>query len=306
MKENISHYPIPVIVISIFFFLFPLPSLAKTVIDEARRTVEVPDRPQRVVTLAPSITEIVFELGQQHRLKGVTQFSNFPPEATLLPKVGSYIHLDLEKIVALNPDICIATKDGNPLAVVQRLESLNIPVYVVNPHNFETVIKTIRNVGDLLNSTEQAKKLENNVTQRLHRIKEKVAQIKHRPAVFFQIGISPIVSVGTDTFIHELITLAGAENLAAGPRTYPRFSKEQVLALMPEVIIITTMARGDIYKKAQAEWNSWKQLPAAKNNRVLMINSDLVDRPSPRLVTGLEKLTELIHPDLFKKDKNRK
>lgn len=281
-----------------------MPSLAKTVIDGAGRTVEVPDNPQRVVTLAPSITEIVFELGQQHRLKGVTQFSNYPPEASLLPKVGSYIHLDLEKIVALNPDICIATKDGNPIAVIERLEALNIPVYVVNPRNFETVMSTLQDLGNLFNSGAQAKALIKNLTQRLQRIKTRVATVNERPSLFFQIGVSPIVSVGTDTFIHELITLAGAKNLAAGPKDYPRFSKEEVLALMPEVIIITSMARGEIFEKVRADWSSWTQLPAAQNNRILMINSDLVDRPSPRLITGLEQLTELIHPGLFAEEKD--
>ena len=118
-------------------------SIAETVTDQLGRQVNVPDNPQRIVALAPSITEIIFALGQKHRLKGVTRYSDFPSEAAKLFKVGSYVHLDLERIVALKPDLCIAIKDGNPRLVAQRLESLKIPVYAVDPNNLDTIINTI-------------------------------------------------------------------------------------------------------------------------------------------------------------------
>ena len=114
-----------------------LPLTAKTAEDQLGREIRVPDDPKRVVALAPSITEIIFALGQQDRLKGTTQFSNYPAEAAKLPKVGSYVRLDLERIVALNPDLCIAIKDGNPKAIIDRLQSLNIPVFAVNPRDLE-------------------------------------------------------------------------------------------------------------------------------------------------------------------------
>jgi iron complex transport system substrate-binding protein len=274
------------------------PSEGGMVTDQLGRRVDVPDDPQRVVALAPSITEIVYALGQQDRLKGVTMYSDFPPEAGKLPKVGSYVHLDLERIVALKPDLCIAIKDGNPRAVAQRLESLKIPVYAVDPRNLETVMQTVLEIGKLLKADSRANLLVQNMRSRVERIRSLVATTTHRPRVFFQIGISPIVSVGTHTFIHELIVLAGGKNLAQGPVAYPRFSREQVLALSPEVFIITSMARAAVFEQVKAEWSRWPNIPAVRHRRIFLEDSNLFDRPTPRLLNGLELLVRLIHPEL--------
>ncbi len=276
-------------------------SAVKTIIDQLGRHVTVPDQPLRVVSLAPSITEIVYALDQGHCLKGVTTYSDFPSEAIKLPKVGSYVHLDLEKIVALKPDLCIAIKDGNPRVIAQRLESLKIPVYAVDPNNLETVMKTILEIGTLLNAKDQADRLVQMMDLRIQKVKSLVANVTHRPGVFFQIGISPIVSVGTHTFIHELIVIAGGTNLAAGPIPYPRFSREKVLSLSPEVIIITSMARSAAFEKVKAEWEKWPTMPAVRNQRIYLEDSNFFDRPSPRLVDGLELIIRMIHPELFKK-----
>jgi len=277
------------------------PSVAKTITDQLGRHVTVPDKPQRVVSLAPSITEIVFALDQGHRLQGVTTYSDFPPEAVKLPKVGSYVHLDLEKIVALKPDLCIAIKDGNPRVIAQRLESLKIPVYAVDPNNLETIMKTVLEIGTLLNAKGRANQLVQNMDLRIQKVKSLVAKATHRPRVFFQIGVTPIVSVGTRTFIHELIVKAGGTNLAAGPVPYPRFSREKVLALSPEIIIITSMARSAIFEKVKAEWGKWPNMPAVQNRRIFVEDSNFFDRPTPRLVDGLELLIRLIHPELVEK-----
>ena len=286
--------------------IFPLISLeatsvAKTVTDQLERHVTVPDKPMRVVSLAPSITEIVFALDQGHRLQGVTTYSDFPPEAVKLPKVGSYVHLDLEKIVALKPDLCIAIKDGNPRVIAQRLESLKIPVYAVDPNNLDTIMKTVLEIGTLLNAKGRANQLVQNMDLRIQKVKSLVAKTTHRPRVFLQIGVSPIVSAGTHTFIHELIVIAGGTNLSAGPIPYPRFSREKVLALSPEIIIITSMARSAVFEKVKAEWEKWPNMPAVRNQRIYVEDSNFFDRPTPRLVDGLELLIRLIHPELVEK-----
>ena len=283
----------------LLFISLDTSSVAKTLTDQLGRQVTVSDQPQRVISLAPSITEIVFALGQGHRLKGVTTYSDFPPEALKLPKVGSYVKLDLEKIVALKPDLCIAIKDGNPIAVARRLESLKIPVYAVNPGNLESVMQTVQEVGELLNVQEKADKLVQSMNLRIQKVKSLVAKTTYRPRVFFQIGVSPIVSVGTHTFSNELIVLAGGKNVAQGPIAYPRYSIEQVLALSPEVIIITSMARVAIFKQVKAEWNRWPNMPAVRNHQIFIEDSNLFDRPTPRLVDGLELMVKLIHPELF-------
>jgi iron complex transport system substrate-binding protein len=276
------------------------PVHAKTVTDQLGRTVTVPDEPRRIVSLAPNITEIIFALGEEDRLMGATRYSDFPSQAKKLPKVGSYVHLDLEKIVALKPDLCIAIKDGNPIAVAKRLESLKIPVYAVNPRNLETIMQTVLEIGGLINAQKEADFLVQDMDLRIQKVKSLVSNVAHRPRVFFQIGVSPIVSVGTDTFIHGLIVLAGGTNLAQGPISYPRFSREQVLALSPEVIIITSMARAAVFEQVKAEWNKWPDLPAVRDQRIFLEDSNFFDRPTPRLVDGLELLVRLIHPELFK------
>jgi len=256
--------------------------------------------PRRVIALAPNITEIVFALKQEHRLVGVTQFSDYPDEARKLAKVGSYVQLDIERIVALRPDLCLAIKDGNPRAVVARLESMQIPVYALDPRNLHSVMETILAIGRLLNAENTARDLVQTMQARIVRVQQKVSQASSRPGVFFQIGISPIVSVGKETFIHELIEMAGGTNLAAGNTPYPRFSREQVLGLSPEVIIITSMARAAVFERVKAEWYRWPSLPAVRNQKIFIADSNLFDRPSPRLVDALELLAGLIHPELFK------
>ena len=285
--------------LALFICLIPQVA-ARTYVDQLERQVTMPDDPQRVISLAPSITEIIYALDQENRLKGVTRHSDFPIEATKLPKIGSYVRLDLERIVALNPDLCIAIKDGNPKEIIDRLESLKIPVYVVNPRNLNMVLETIIEIGNILNAHDKAKNLLTNLYTRIQRVTSLISPDTYRPGVFFQIGISPIVSVGTDTFLHELIVLAGGKNLADGKTSYPRFSREQVLALAPEIFIVTSMARQAVFEQVKAEWRRWSSMPAVRNEHIFLVDSNLFDRPSPRLVDGLELLLKLIHPELLK------
>ena len=277
-----------------------LPIMAKTAEDQLGREIRVPDDPKRIIALAPSITEIIFALEQQDRLKGTTQFSNYPAEAAKLPKVGSYVRLDLERIVALNPDLCIAIKDGNPKGIIDRLQSLNIPVFAVNPRNLESMMQTIQKIGSILDASQKANTLVKDMRSRIQQVDALVSRIDHRPRVFIQIGISPIISAGRNTFIHELVVRAGGINVAAGNRAYPHFSREQVFALAPDVLIITSMARSGAFEKAKADWNRLSHMPAVREKRIYTVNSDVFDRPSPRLLDALEILTRLLHPKLFK------
>ena len=289
----------------IFCILTCLPSTGstKTVTDKFGRSVDVPDQPERIVALAPSITEIMYTLEVESRLVGATQFSDYPSEAGNLPKVGSYVRLDVEKIVSLRPDLCIAVKDGNPITIIRKLESVGIAVYAVDPRNLNAVMDTVLELGQLLGVSDRAEAVKATMANRTQRVQSKLSCINHRPGVFFQIGIAPIVSAGTPTFIHELIVMAGGTNLAQGPTPYPRFSKEQVIRLWPEVIIITSMARKTVFEQVKADWQQWRNIPAVKNNRIHLVNSDVLDRASPRLVDGLEILARLIHPDCFQSTK---
>jgi iron complex transport system substrate-binding protein len=282
----------------------PACGAAETFTDQLGRRVHLPDHPTRIVSLAPSITEILFSLELSDRLVGATQFSDFPAAAGSLPKVGSYVHLNVEKIVALGPDLCIAVKDGNPVTVISKLEGLGIPVYAVDPRNLEAVMETIGELGRLLDVTERATAIVSNMRARVDHVKQCIAGASHRPTVFFQIGISPIVSVGTHTFLHELIVMAGGINLTQGQTPYPRLSKEEVIVLRPEVMIIASMARKAVFEQVKRDWQQWSEVPAVKNNRIYLVDSNVLDRPTPRLVEGLELLARLIHPDRFEKKKS--
>jgi iron complex transport system substrate-binding protein len=276
---------------------------AQMVTDQIGRKVDVPDNPQRVISLAPNITEIIYALNRESLLKGVTQHCDFPAEAKRLPRIGSYVGLDLEKIVSLKPDLCIAIKDGNPKNVIDRLESLGIPVYAVDPRNLGSVMETIVLIGGLLGADKKAELLVKKMRLRVSHLMEMVAKTSHRPRVFFQIGTAPVVSVGTRTYIHELILLAGGINVTAGDTPYPSFSREQLIAFSPEIIIITSMEKSDALEEVLAEWNKWPQIGAVLNKRIYVADSDLFDRPSPRLIDGLELLVRLFHPDLFRNNK---
>lgn len=277
------------------------PLMARTVKDHLGRKIKIPEKPERILSLAPSITECLFALEQGDRVIGVTQFSDYPTEAKKLPQVGSYVNLNLEKIVALKPDLCIGTKDGNPRSVIMRLEKLGVPVYAVDPRDLFAVMDTLSELGDLLRAEQIAKEVVQDMRERIETVRSAVARTKERPRVFFQIGISPIVSVGTDTFIHELINLAGGKNLTAGSTPYPRISREEVLRLQPEVLIITSMARDEVFERVKKEWLKWPNIPAVKNEQIYLVNSDHFDRATPRLVKGLEKLFQLLHPKLYLK-----
>ncbi len=288
------------------FLLPPGPSTthAGTVRDHMNREVMVPENPQRIVALAPSVTEIVFALGQGHRLKGVTLFSNYPPSAEKLPRVGSYVHPEIERIAALKPDLCIGIRDGNPVQIVGQLDTLRIPLYIVNPVDLETVMESIVLIGTILDARAQAQKLVQKMAVGIQQVKQRTAMSAHRPRVFFQIGIAPIVSAGAHTFIHEIIKAAGGKNCAAGPAPYPRFSREEVLVLAPEVIIITSMARAssERFDEVKKVWSSWTNIPAVRNNRIHVVDSDIFDRPGPRMVEGLMVLASLLHPELYTHD----
>jgi iron complex transport system substrate-binding protein len=290
---------ISLIFLSMMVLVLPASADSRSVTDLLGRKLEVPQNPRRVVALAPSITEIVYALGQQRRLKGVTRFSDYPEAAKQLPRVGSYVHLDIERIAALKPDLCIGVKDGNPLSVVTRLQTMGIPFYAVHPVDLETVMQSIETIGDLLGASRAAAQTTAAMRKRIDRIKTIVTGADSKPRVFVQIGVSPIVSVGSRTFIDQLITLAGGTNIAAGSTPYPRFSREQVISLAPDVMVISSMARATVFDKVKAEWMQWPAIPAVRNQAVFIAPTNIFDRPTPRLVEGLEQMARYIHPKLF-------
>jgi iron complex transport system substrate-binding protein len=288
-----------VLIIAMFIILgWVSEPLCVTFKDALGREVTLKAEPQRIVTLAPSITEILYFLGLGDRVVGVTTFSYYPQEATLKPKVGSYIDLNVEKIISLSPDLVIGTADGNQPGVVDLLEQAGIPVFIVNPRNIRQTIDTVAIVGRLCGVPKKANALSTQLSQRVDHIIDHTKS-KRKPLVFLQINLRPIMTINKDTFLHDLIQLAGGRNMAEKePITYPRISLEEVIRKKPDVIIISSMERGGRFEAARLEWLKWTSIPAVKEGRVYLIDSDLIDRPSPRIIEGLEAMARFIHPEV--------
>ncbi len=288
-----------IIVVFLSIAWISLCSAEKTVQDQLGRQLSVPRDIDRIIPLAPSIAEYVYLLGRWDKVVGVTRFSNYPEQAKDLSKVGSYVNLDLERIVALNPDLCLATKDGNPKSIVRELEQLGVSVYALDPRDVDAIGHTLLELGDILNAGDRAKKILGRMNTRFDRIKSLLQGSKHKPRVFFQIGISPIVSAGENTIVHELIQSAGGKNVVHSNKPYPRFSREAVLQLKPDIIVVSSMSnKKEKFEQAKNMWSGFGSIPAVQEGRIYSLDSDLVNRPSPRIVQGLDRLFSIFHPDL--------
>jgi len=258
----------------------------------------IPKEYQRIVSLAPNITEILFALGLDDRIIGVTKHCNYPNEALKKTSVGSYIDLNIEKILALKPDLVIATADGNEKGSVERLAAFKIPVLITNPKNLDEVFEAVKIIGHITKKENRAKNLIRSLKKRSNRVIQACLPLSH-PRVFLQINEHPLITVGKDTFHNSLIKQAGGINISGKESIkYPKYSLEQVLRSNPEVILITSMERGVAAERKKERWRQWNQLQAVKLGRIYILDSDLLDRPSPRLVDGLEALARAIHPEL--------
>ena len=269
--------------------------------DEVGREVSLLFPPKRIVSLAPNITEILFNLGLDEEIVGVSIHCNFPEKAKNRVQVGSYISLDFEKIISLNPDLIIATGAGNTRDMVDRLEKLGFKTYVIFPKNFDDILQSIGHIGQVTNREAQARVIIEGMRKRKQRVVELTRGLS-LPKVFIQIGEAPMVTVGKGSFADDLIRIAGGENIAGREKElYPRFGMEEILKRSPEVIIISSMNPKGDYQKILGEWTRWKTIPAVKNGRIHLVDSDLLDRPSPRIIDGLEEIARVLHPERFKK-----
>jgi iron complex transport system substrate-binding protein len=276
-------------------------SATQTFMDEVGREVTFPFPPKRIVSLAPNVTEILFGLGLDEEIVGVSIQCNFPEKAKSKIRVGSYIRLDFEKIVSLNPDLIIATGAGNTRDMVDRLGKLGVQTYVIYPKNFKDILQSIAHIGQVVNREKEARAIIEGMRKRSERVMN-LTQGLPRPKVLMQIGEAPIVTAGKGSFGDDLIRRAGGENIAGKEKeVYPRLGMEEILKRSPEVIVISSMDPKRDYQELLQEWTRWKTIPAVKNGRIYLIDSDLLDRPSPRIIEGLEKLASVLHPERFKK-----
>ena len=273
-------------------------SYARTVTDEIGRSVYITPRPQRIVSLAPGITETLYALSLDDKIVGVTTFCDWPASARKKPKIGGFINPSIEKIVSLKPDLIIATADGNKKDTVQQLERLGLPVYVISPSNIDGFLRSILNIGKITNREKNAEKLVEKFQKRLNNI---TAQIRHKnkPRVFFQLGLEPVFTVGRGTLINEIIERAGGINVAGLDIShYPVYSAEGIMGASPEIIIFAPMVNDKNFATVKIFWQKFGELPAVKNNKIYPIDADLINRASPRIFDAIEIMALIFHPDI--------
>ena len=272
---------------------------AGEVTDMLGRRVRIPDHAARIVSLAPSITETVFVLGDGDRLVGVTDFCDYPPEAARKPRVGGISTPSFEAILSLRPDLIIATSESNYAEHVERLVSLGLPVYVVQPVDFETVLESIDRIGRVLGRDAAARARVAAMRRDADAIARAVAG-SPRPRVLYVVWPNPLIAPGRGTLITELIHRAGGESVTgAEPLPYPRLSLETVVERRPDRIIVGRHGQGTVEELLRG-WERLGSVSAVREGRVFGVDGDLVHRPGPRMIEALRALARVIHPELVR------
>ncbi len=297
---------LPLAILLFFLIVYPrgasgsFPLVMK---DDRGVPVSLPSAPRRVVSLAPNLTEIVFLLGREKTLVGVTRYGNYPPGASSLPRIGGIVDPDIERIVAAGPDLVLCTTDGNPKERVRVLEEMGIPCFAVGPQDLDAVFETIERIGMLLGVPERAGKETAALRVRASRASRRHACSRPagekaggeripKPRVLFTLSTSPVIAAGRGTFLDELLRAAGGENAASSfSGRYPRLSVENLLAASPDMIFLAAM---DGVESFPGEVTRWKEVPAFRDGEVIRFDGDLVTRPGPRMVAALEEISRAL------------
>ena len=268
-----------------------------TVTDFQNRSVTVPRRPERVVSIGPSITEFLFALGAGSRVVGVDDFSDEPATAAQLEKVGG-IKVNFEKVVSLKPDLVLSVKFSD--GTIEKLASAGLLVLVVDPQSAGDVARTAILLGRAVGSDGET--MARDIQKRVDDVRSKTASATTKPRVYHEIDASDptkIFTVGPGSYIQDLIEIAGGVNIAAkATSAYPQLSAEEILRSDPEIIVL---AAADYSAKPDqvAARAGWSAISAVKNKRIVTIAPNLINRPGPRVGEAAEAYAKLVHPELF-------
>lgn len=265
--------------------------------DDLGKKITIKTEPKRIVSLAPSNTEIVFALGASQKLVGVTTYCDYPEEAKKIEKIGDFASPNVEKIAALQPELVLAA-GGIQEGIVEKLEKLGIPVFVVDPKNFFQLSANLKKLGQVLNTEEKAEDIIRDIQSQKKMVEEKTRDLP-KVKVFFEIYSQPLITAGTETFIDEMITLAGGKNIGASAgKGFPQFSEEQLVQENPDIYLAVKMSMGNPADLAKRP--GYANLKAVQEGRVYVVDDNLVTRAGPRLAQGLLELVKAIHPEAFK------
>lgn len=271
--------------------LLCLPWLAQGAItaeDSTGRSITLPKPAERIVSLAPHLTELLYAAGAGPRVVGVVSYSNWPPEARAIAPIGSYNALDLERLLALRPDLVVAWESGNNSAQLEQLERLGLTIYRHEPRRLEDIPHMLEQLGRLAGSEASAQRAAQDWRARLDRLRQRHADAAPL-SVFYQVWHQPLMTVNGAHLISAAIELCGGRNVFAGLSTLaPQISIEAVLAADPQVIIASGMAeeRPDWLD----DWKRWPQLAAVQRGDLYFIPPDLLQRAGPRFIDGTEQL----------------
>lgn len=271
----------------------------REVTDETGRTVRVPRPVNRIVSLAPSLTETVYALGLQDHLVGDTDYCDYPLEAQKKTKVGGGINPSLEVIAALHPDIVLVTKSFNRLETVHALDSLGISSYATDPHTLEEIIASSKKLSDVLGVPEAGAAVAADMQRRLSDLQKRLGALPPK-RVLFVVWTQPLISVGKDTFIADALRHAGAVSIVDAEQSWPQVSLEEVARLQPDFLVFSASHSEAVSPavEALASLPGWSIVDAVKNRRIAVI-SEAVNRPAPRIVSAIEDLARQLHPDAF-------
>lgn len=274
--------------IALLLLLWHTLATAVSVTDDAGQIVSLPRPAQRIVSLAPHLTEILFAVGAGRRVVGVVQYSDYPPEAKKLPRIGGYELVDLEAVIGLYPDLIVAWRSGNNPGQIEQLKKLGFPVYLSEPRRIADVASSMERIGALTGGGEQAASALRDFRNHYVRLK---AQYAGRSPVrtFYEVWNRPLMTVSNAHLIGDVMNLCGAENIFADlPVLTPTVGEEAVLAADPAVIIASGM--GEARPEWLDEWRRWPRLKAVKGGHLYFVPPDLLQRHSPRILDGAEQL----------------
>jgi iron complex transport system substrate-binding protein len=271
----------------------------RQITDEIGRQVAIKPDPRRIVSLAPNLTETLFALGLGERVVGVTSYCDYPAEARAKEKVGDTLRPNLERLIALKPDLVLITTSSQLESLTRQLGQLGTPIYVTNPRTVVGVVESIRKLGGVTGAGARAEEIAAAMERRVDEVRRQVAG-RPEPRVLYVLQNSPLITAGRDTFISDLIRLAGGKSISGEEAAdYPQFSRETVIARAPEVIIIPA-SHGTELVNEDAVRREFAATPAVRENRVARVNPDVIDRPGPRIVEGLEAVARALHPRAVK------
>ncbi len=273
-----------------------------TITDQSGRTVSLKSTPQRIVSLAPADTEILYALGLGGRVVAVTDFDNYPPEVKDKDRIGGFQNPNLEKVVSLAPDLVLAA-NIHKTQIVPQLESKGLTVVTLDPRTLDDVLAAITLVGKITGTSKEAAGLVSSMSQRIKAVTDKTDTLTEaqRPRVLYVVWHDPLMGSGLGTFHDELIKKAGGTNIVTGTG-YPSISLESVVQANPDVILagVSMGEGGDAPLTFAREEARLRDISARVNNRIYGVDSDITGRAGPRIVDALEQFARLIHPELFK------